>query len=62
MTTVQGDGNHRVCWASKVTTTTGHGQWIGPVSAQAWCDKGNREYPDIHHWVEWRGEPGVPLE
>jgi hypothetical protein len=45
--------SYRVCWR---VGGEGDVQYGKPVStrevAEAWALYGNREYPDLHHWVE----------
>ena len=41
-----------ICWKSSITGKTGHGMPIEEDLAKAWIEYGNRECPNIHHWME----------
>ncbi len=43
----------RVAYKSKLTGAEGHGNWnTDKELIKAWVLKGNRNFPDIHHWLE----------
>ncbi len=45
--------NYRVSWVSNITGETGHGKRaFSKETAQDICDRGNRKYPELNHWLE----------
>lgn len=44
----------RVAWRSKITGFEGHGEFTNVATARAWVEQGNREFPDTHHWLEYK--------
>jgi hypothetical protein len=46
---------YRVAWKYKAAGACGHGQWMSRREiAEAWAEQGNKDWPDIHHWVQTR--------
>jgi hypothetical protein len=43
---------HRVAWISNRSGNKGHGEWMTEFNAEAWAKKGNKEFPEIFHYVE----------
>lgn len=44
---------YRVFWASTITGKGGRGEPLESKEvANAWAEKGNKEYPEILHYVE----------
>ena len=40
-------------WESKISGKTGSGLYIlDEMTAHKTCDRMNKEYPDIKHWIE----------
>ncbi len=40
-----------VYWMSSVTGASGHGKPLALKDAEAWVKKGNKEWPDLTHWL-----------
>ena len=48
---------YAIKWTSKITGHTGSGLYIlDRETGQKTCDRVNKDYPDIKHWIE-EGEP-----
>ena len=47
----------RMHWKDRNKGAGGQGDPIDQGAAEAWCDKLNREHPDIYHWVEPVDDP-----
>lgn len=47
---------YRIQWRSTVTGKRGHGEWtLDPNLAFKWANDGNRDFPEIKHWIEAHG-------
>lgn len=45
----------RIAWKSKLTGATGHGEYLSPITAQAWLEYAEAEWGDIiEHWIEYK--------
>ena len=43
----------RIAWKSKLTGSTGHGEYMSPSLAQAWLEAAEAEWGHvISHWLE----------
>jgi hypothetical protein len=48
---------YHIAWRSKLTGHTGAGvSCMSREVAEAERDRSNREWPDVHHWIERREE------
>lgn len=45
------ENKYRVYWVSQVTGKSGMGEPLSKADAEAWAEYGNKEYPDIWHFV-----------
>lgn len=46
------DARWRVAWRVRATNATGHGDPLEWHLADAWVEWANKEFADIHHWIE----------
>ncbi len=45
----------RICWKSKITGATGHGEWFPAHLVRLWVGEMNSEYDILlHHWAEYK--------
>lgn len=49
---VQEQKKYRIMWKSRLTGTTGNGEYVDEEIARAWLEKANKEHPEIEHWLE----------
>ena len=47
---------YRIAWRSKITGTTGYGEWSMSLRllAELAVEYLNKNYPDVEHWFEER--------